>query len=69
MPALRDLATKYLGPVERKLSGLHGSKVGVDKALGTSAYVELLIKEARDPDNFVSLAGQHSDFQVANLSM
>lgn len=54
VPALRDLATKYLGPVERKLTGLVGSK-GVDKALGIPGYVELMIKEARDPANFVSL--------------
>jgi hypothetical protein len=55
VPGLRDLATKYLGPVERRLRGLHGSKTGVDKALNTLSHVDWLIKEARDPGNLVSI--------------
>jgi len=54
-PALRDLAVKYLGPVERRLRGLHGSKTGVDKALNTLSYVDWLIKEAGDPGNLGSM--------------
>ena len=52
---MRDLAIKYLGPVERRLRGLHGSKTGVDKALNALSYVDWLIKEAGDPGNLVSI--------------
>lgn len=69
VPGLRDLASKYLGPVERRLRGLHGSKTGVDKALNTLSYVDWLIKEAGDPSNLVSICatstrqGFHSDYR------
>ena len=61
VPGLRDLATKYLGPVERRLRGLHGSKTGVDKALNTLSYVDWLIKEAGDPGNLVSVVQPSDD--------
>ncbi|KAF8314749.1 hypothetical protein DL93DRAFT_2155621 [Clavulina sp. PMI_390] len=52
--ALKDLGEKYLGPMERRLSGYTG-KEGAEKVLGVPAHVETLIKEARDPQNFAMM--------------
>lgn len=66
VPTMQDLATKYLGPVQRRLNGINTWKAkkgfeadkGADgmgeRPRGVPAFVEFLIKEARDSKNLVS---------------
>lgn len=54
VPDVRELAAKYLSPVESKLRGLQGRPgVEVDTALTTANHVELLIQMAMDNENLV----------------
>jgi serine/threonine-protein kinase ATR len=50
------LATNALKPIERKLKGIYStSKEKHDKEISTSNLVQMLIQEATNPANLVSL--------------
>jgi hypothetical protein len=64
---LRAFARGSLGKIEKKLRGIHapgGGPLRREKELGTSTLVQVLIQEARDPQNLASrnqVRGWHND--------